>query len=252
MPGLLGCRLRGRLQPRPANQVGRQKLRKEALCWAQQGGDGGPVAANWRSKDPYKVLNVSEDSDAETIKAAYRNLMKEYHPDVYSGVEDANIIADRLIRAYKLLIDDDDREQIRLRKERGPFREPDGPAVSVFVNEFRCIGPQCPYSCVRKAPKTFYFAQETMRARATNRGGDDDYNIQMAVGQCPETCIHFVTEDQRLELEQLMESAVVRGERSDEVQYQMEMLIATANFENGRDRKPRRTPKKRDQYVDWF
>lgn len=70
----------------------------------------------------------------------------------------------------QLLIDDEDREEIRLRRERGPFREPVGLAVSVFVNEFRCIGRQCPYSCVRKAPKTFYFAEETGRARSTNRG----------------------------------------------------------------------------------
>jgi hypothetical protein len=28
--------------------------------------------------------------------------MKEYHPDVYTGEEDANIIANRLIRAYKV------------------------------------------------------------------------------------------------------------------------------------------------------
>lgn len=33
--------------------------------------------------DPYEVLGVSEDADEETIKKAYRTLVKKYHPDRY-------------------------------------------------------------------------------------------------------------------------------------------------------------------------
>lgn len=50
----------------------------------------------------------------------------------------------------------------------------------------------------------------------------------------------------------MLRSAVLPGADPEDIQYRMEMLIATANFENGRDRKPKRTPKKRDEYVDWF
>lgn len=32
-------------------------------------------------RDHYKVLNISRDCDATTIKKAYRKLAKEYHPD---------------------------------------------------------------------------------------------------------------------------------------------------------------------------
>lgn len=56
----------------------------------------------------------------------------------------------------------------------------------------------------------------------------------------------------QLNCDLLLCSAVLRGENPSEVQYEIEMLVATANFENGRGRKPRRTPKKRDQFVDWF
>ncbi len=35
--------------------------------------------------DPYKVLGVSPNDDEETIKKAYRNLVKKYHPDRYAN-----------------------------------------------------------------------------------------------------------------------------------------------------------------------
>jgi molecular chaperone DnaJ len=36
-------------------------------------------------KDYYKILGVSKDADAATIKKAYRKLAKDLHPDANAG-----------------------------------------------------------------------------------------------------------------------------------------------------------------------
>ena len=40
-------------------------------------------------KDYYKILGINNDADYQTIKSAYRNLIKKYHPDVNKS-EDAS------------------------------------------------------------------------------------------------------------------------------------------------------------------
>jgi hypothetical protein len=38
--------------------------------------------AHTDKRDPYQILNVPRDADRETIEAAYRALVRQYHPDV--------------------------------------------------------------------------------------------------------------------------------------------------------------------------
>ena len=46
--------------------------------------------------DPYKVLGVSPDADEETVKKAYRALVKKYHPDRYMNTPMQDMATEKL------------------------------------------------------------------------------------------------------------------------------------------------------------
>lgn len=58
----------------------------------------------------YSVLGVDPDADTETIKRAYRELVKDHHPDV-SDADDAALTFQRLTEARDVLVDPDSRGQ---------------------------------------------------------------------------------------------------------------------------------------------
>ena len=60
--------------------------------------------------DYYGVLGVSRDSDQDAIRRAYRNLARQYHPDLNSD-EDAEERFKELGEAYEVLSDPEKRER---------------------------------------------------------------------------------------------------------------------------------------------
>lgn len=65
--------------------------------------------ADSTKRDYYEVLGVSKDADENTIKKAYRQLAKKYHPDMNPGDKDAEAKFKEVNEAYDVLSDPDKR-----------------------------------------------------------------------------------------------------------------------------------------------
>ncbi|KAH7299200.1 hypothetical protein KP509_25G077100 [Ceratopteris richardii] len=203
-----------------------------------------------RRPSPFEILGVPHDCTLEDVKTAFRLKVKEYHPDVYKGEKDARAITQSLIEAYEFL-SGRVAQGTSERKSFDPFDSPECEAQDVFVYELECIGQGCPYSCVERAPAVFKFAADTGRARASAQAPPDDYQVQLAVGQCPRNCIYYVTPLQREALERVLERALEGTFYSNEVIF-IESLLARAKFENGRYAPPKREAKTSTEWVDWY
>ena len=70
------------------------------------GGRSGPPEAT-RIQKAYAALEVPQGSDFETVRKAYRAMMRKYHPDHHTQSAEkqraANEVAQRLTESYKLL-----------------------------------------------------------------------------------------------------------------------------------------------------
>jgi DnaJ homolog subfamily C member 3 len=59
-----------------------------------------------KKRDYYKILGVSRDADARTIRKAYRDMSKKYHPDKYRGDLDDEAVSRKMAeinQAYEVL-----------------------------------------------------------------------------------------------------------------------------------------------------
>ncbi|KAL6324222.1 hypothetical protein AAG906_006494 [Vitis piasezkii] len=199
----------------------------------------------------YAVLGVDPSCSAAELKAAFRAKVKQFHPDVNKEVGDSDRMIRLVIQAYELL-SCCSRSEIIERECLDPFDEPECEAFDLFINEVLCVGKGCPYSCVNRAPHAFTFVSSTGTARATSQGHGEDYQIQLAVGQCPRSCIHYVTPSQRIVLEELLDSILDTPYDTSAEADLLYSLIVKARFENNRYQKPKKQPKGSTQHVDWF
>ena len=62
-------------------------------------------------RDYYEVLGVDKNADEATIKKAYRNLAKKYHPDMNPGDAEAEKKFKEASEAYAVLSDPDKKRQ---------------------------------------------------------------------------------------------------------------------------------------------
>ncbi|XP_023731151.1 uncharacterized protein LOC111878901 [Lactuca sativa] len=200
----------------------------------------------------YQVLDIMPDCTLSELKAAFRAKVKQFHPDVIKS-DDGN--SDTMIRcviqAYEVLSNLSKSEIIES-ECLDPFDAPECEAFDIFVNEVLCAGKGCPYSCVKAAPHAFTFSSSTGTAYATSQGHGEDYKVQLAVGQCPRNCIHYVTPSQRIILQELLASILnVPFDCSAEADL-LYTLIVKAKFENNRYKKPKKQPNVSTKHVDWY
>jgi len=66
--------------------------------------------------DPYSILGVNRNDDDETIKKAYRDLVKKYHPDKYSDTDLKDLANEKLQEVNKAY---DDIVKMRKNKDFG-------------------------------------------------------------------------------------------------------------------------------------
>ncbi|KAH7543069.1 hypothetical protein FEM48_Zijuj02G0144200 [Ziziphus jujuba var. spinosa] len=106
--------------------------------------------------------------------------VKQFHPYVNRTGEGSEMMIRLVIQAYSPITVDQ-------RSLKDPFENPECEAFDVFVNEILCVG----------------------------KGHGEDYQVQIAIGQCPRSCIYYVTASQRIILEELLDMYERTGEDAD-------------------------------------
>ncbi|XP_052155722.1 uncharacterized protein LOC127773627 [Oryza glaberrima] len=239
----------------PSPRRGAARRLRRVLARSGGGGGGGGGGEGRGILDPLATplqilgLDASASYTAAQLKAAFRARVKEFHPDVCKDTENADLIMRRVLEAYEIL--SGNQGMMIERNNVDPFDEPECAACDIFVNELLCIGTGCPYSCVKRAPHAFAFADDTGTAHASSQGHYDDYNVQLAVGQCPRKCIYYVTPCQRTILEEILASVLMTPYDLSEAAV-LDSLLSKAMFENNRYKKPKRETKSSSDYVDWM
>lgn len=100
-------------------------------------------------KSYYEILGVSSNADNLTIKKAYRQLVKQYHPDIYKG-EDRDTKFQEIQKAYDVLSDENKRasydqnghqnyEQSEKYGHQGGFNYQDFSSFNNFGTQFQTV-----------------------------------------------------------------------------------------------------------------
>ncbi|RDX94717.1 Chaperone protein dnaJ C76, chloroplastic, partial [Mucuna pruriens] len=213
--------------------------------------DDGPLS----TASAYAVLGLDPHCSAADMKAAFRAKVKQFHPDLNKdgNTTFSDTMIRRVIEAYRVgtiltILSNCTPSQLIQSECLDPFDTPECEAFDLFVNQLLCVGKACSNSCVERAPHAFAYVSSTGTARASSQGHGDDYQVQCAVGQCPRSCIHYVTPSQRILLEELLDSILEAPYDTSAEADLLYSLITKAKFENNRYQKPKKQPKASSQH----
>jgi curved DNA-binding protein CbpA len=103
-------------------------------------GRGGRATGAAR-KTLYDFLGVDSDADPETIKRAFRKMVKEYHPDLHGGDADANRRTRAIISAHEVLSDPERRAGYDryLSRLHAPPPRPKGRSTIFYASAAFCL-----------------------------------------------------------------------------------------------------------------
>ncbi|NPV88281.1 DnaJ domain-containing protein [Coprothermobacteraceae bacterium] len=127
-------------------------------------------------KDYYEILGVPEDASVEDIKKRYRELVRQFHPDLNKGDDDAAKRMAEINEAYQVLVDPKKRaEYDAIRKGGGtfvgdPFNRGEG--FDFFDSIFRDFFGDFPFG----SP---FFSRTAQRATA--RGPDVTLEVTLSL-----------------------------------------------------------------------
>lgn len=84
------------------------------------------------TRDPYEVLGVPDDASEESIRTAYRQLARTFHPDVNSDPSAVGHFRE-ITDAYVVLSDPELRAQCDRRRSRAPRRRARGQETEMRI-----------------------------------------------------------------------------------------------------------------------
>jgi molecular chaperone DnaJ len=116
----------------------------------------------------YDILGVPKDASPDDIKKAYRQLARQYHPDINPGNEDASEKFKRINEAYSVLSDEDKRSNYdRFGTEKAPQFGPGFPGFGGIEDIF----------------DSFFGGFGGQRQRGPQRGSDISYDLELDLEQ---------------------------------------------------------------------
>ena len=85
----------------------------------------------------YEILEIDKDADSESIKKAYKKLVKKFHPDWNpNDIESSEEKFKEINEAYHVLIDDNERNKYdQFGSEYVPRKAPPWQASNVWTND---------------------------------------------------------------------------------------------------------------------
>lgn len=247
-PGILGGSL---VHPCPlylrAAPHRRQDLVHRSHC---RGGTKAGATANSDVMDEtelYEALGFSSRDEGlaatpDELKTAYRSLAKVSHPDLGGSESQMR----QLIQAYTVLSNPElraayDSRSIsttvkrKTRKYCNPFTTPTEVAEHVFVHEWRATMRDVE-DALSQAPD-YFTKSETGSVRYSKAGKvqqEDINRVHVLVSQSFSGCFHWVTGEQEAALTELQQQATDGFARAQDVAYELDILLAEADFENNR------------------